>query len=110
DEEVRRRAATCIGWLGREEFAVELLPFLKDGSVSVRRAAVEAMGTLGSRQVVSILIEHLEDPVESFRKAVLNALKAITGKEMNGSIPKDQKSLGRLISRWRQWWKEVYPG
>jgi hypothetical protein len=110
DEEVRRRAATCIGWLGREEFAVELLPFLKDGSVSVRRAAVEAMGTLGSRQVVSVLIEHLEYPVESFRKAVLNALKAITGKEMNGAFPKDQKSLGRLISRWRQWWKEVYPG
>ncbi|MHC4395937.1 MAG: HEAT repeat domain-containing protein [Planctomycetota bacterium] len=110
DEEVRRRAATCIGWLGREEFAVELLTFLDDGSVSVRRAAVEAMGTLGSRQVVSVLIEHLDDPAKSVTKAILGALKAITGKKMSGPLPRNQKALQCLIARWRQWWKEVYPG
>ena len=110
DKEVRRRAATCVGWLGQAELATELLPLLDDSSVSVRRAAVEAMGKLRSRQVVSVLIEHLDDPDKSIRKAVISTLKAITGKKMSGPFPKDQKSLQCLIARWRQWWKEVYPG
>jgi hypothetical protein len=106
DEEVRRRAITCIGWLGQEELAVELLPLLDDSSVSVGRAAVEAMGKLGNRQTVSALIERLNDPDVSIRKAVLGALKTITGKQMSGPFPRDEKSLQRLIARWQEWWKE----
>jgi HEAT repeat protein len=106
DEEVRRRAITCIGWLGQEELAVELLPLLDDSSVSVGRAAVEAMGKLGNRQTVSALIERLNDPDVSIRKAVLGALKTITGKQMSGPFPRDEKSLQHLIARWQEWWKE----
>jgi len=108
DQDVRRRAATCIGWLGREAFAVELLPLLADSSVSVRRAAVEAMGSLRCRQVVSALIERLNDPEESIRKAVLGAIQTITGKKMSGPSPKSKKSFERLVARWREWWKEEY--
>ena len=110
DEEVRRRATTCIGWLGQEELAVELLPLLDDSSVSVGRAAVEAMGSLRSRQTVSALIERLSDPDVSIRKAVLGALKTITGKQMSGPFPRDEKSLQRLIARWQEWWKEELLG
>lgn len=110
DEEVRRRAATCIGWLGQERFAAELLPLLGDGSVSVRQAAIEAMANLGSRHVVSALIEHLKDPEKSVRKAIVGALKAITGKTMSGPFPTDEKSLERLIVRWREWWNEELSG
>jgi len=111
DEEVRRRAAACVGWLGRKKFAVKLLPFLADSSVSVRLAAVEAMGKLRSRQVVSTLIKRLNDPEESVRKAVVRALKTITGnKRMDGPFPTDERSLQRLIVRWREWWQEEYPG
>ena len=109
DEEVRRRAATCIGWLGKEELAVELVPLLDDSSILVRGAAIEAMGNLSCRQVVWPLIEHLNEPEESVRKAVNSALEIITGKKMSGPFPKDAKSLEHLIARWRQWWQEQYP-
>ncbi len=110
DEEVRRRAATCIGWLGQEALAVELLPLLADRSVLVRRAAVEAMGNLRSRQVVSALIERMNEPEESIRKAVLSALKTITGNKISERFPPDEKSHQLLIARWREWWKEARSG
>ncbi len=79
---------------------------MDDSSVSVGRAAVEAMGNLRSRQTVSTLIERLNDPDVSIRKAVLGALKTITGKQMSGPFPRDEKSLQGLIARWQEWWKE----
>ena len=103
DEEIQRRTAICIGWLGKEELAVELLPLLDNNSISVRQAAVEAMGNLRSRQVVSSLIERLDDPSESIKKVVLSALETITGKKMSKSFSKDQKEFKRLIARWQQW-------
>jgi len=106
NEDVRRRTATCIGWLGKEELAIELVPLLDDSSVSVRLAVVEAMGNLRSRHVVAALIEHLSDTEKIIRKAVISALKTITGKKMNGSFPRDEKSLQILIIRWRQWWQD----
>jgi len=108
DEEVRRRAVTCIGWLGQEAFAVELLPLLDDSTVPVRRAAVEAMGNLRSWQVVPPLIERLNDPEESIRTAALCALETITGKKMSGSSRADEKSHQRLIARWRIWWRDKH--
>jgi len=105
DEEVRRRSATCIGWLGQEELAVELLPLLSERSACVRRAAIEAMGSLHSRQVISTLIEHLNDPEKSIRKVILDTLKKITGKKMSGPLPTDEKTLQYFIARWREWWK-----
>jgi len=107
DEEVRRRAVTCIGWLGQEALAVELLVPLSDSSVSVRRSAVEAIGNLRSRQVVPSLIERLNDPEKSIGNAALGVLETITGKKMSrGPFPRNEKLLQRLIARWREWWKE----
>jgi HEAT repeat protein len=110
NEGIRRRAATCIGWLGQEELAVELLPLLDDNRVSVRRAAVEAMGNLRSRQVVSSLIEQLNDPVVSIRKVVSSALEKITGKKMSKSFPKNEEGFEHLTARWQEWWKEEILG
>jgi hypothetical protein len=93
DEEVRRRSATCVGWLGKKEFAVELLPVLDDSSISVR-----------------FLIERLNDPVESIRRMVLSAIETITGKKMSRSFPKKEEEFKRLIMRWRQWSKEEFLG
>lgn len=105
NEEVRRRSATCIGWLRQEKLAVELLPLLSNRSACVRRAAIEAMGNLRSRQVISALIEHLNDPEKSIRKVILDTLKKITGKKMSGPVPRDEKALQCFIARWREWWK-----
>ena len=105
DEGVRRRAATCIGWLGQADLAEVLLPLLNDESDSVRRSAAEAMGNLRNRQTLFALIEHLNDPVESVGKIVLAAIEKITGKKMSKSLPKGEAQLQRLIVRWSEWWK-----
>ncbi len=110
NEEVCRRSATCIGWLGQTELAVELIPLLSNGNPSVRRAAIEAMGNLRSRQVISALIEHLNDPEKSVRRAIIETLEKITGKKMSGPLPRNEKTLQCYIARWHEWWKEELLG
>ena len=104
--EVRRMVATCIGWLGQEHLAVELVPLLRDKAARVRQAAVEAMGNLGSREVVFTLIEYLNDSDESVRKKLTDVLEQITGKKMGEGYPADEEGRQRLTARWRHWWKE----
>jgi hypothetical protein len=106
NDEVLRRSATCIGWLGQEKLAVELIPLLSNGNPSVRRAAIEAMGKLRSRHVISALIERLSDPEKSVRIAIIDALENITGKKMSGPLPRNEKALQCYIARWHEWWKE----
>jgi HEAT repeat protein len=110
NEEVCRRSATCIGWLGQGELALELIPLLSNGNPSVRRAAIEAMGNLHSRQVISALIEHLNDPEKSVRRAIIDAMEKITGKKMSGPLPRNEKALQCYIARWHEWWKEELLG
>jgi hypothetical protein len=92
DEEVRRRAVTCIGWLGQKQLTVKTTNYLR------------------SPQVISPLIERLNDPAEFIRKAALGALEAITGRKMSQPSPADQKSHQHLIERWRKWWKQELLG
>ena len=106
DEGIRRRTATCIGWLGQKVFASRLMPLLNDSIISVRRAAVEAMGNLGNDQVVQSLIEQLEISDMAMKKIILSTIEKITGKKMVGSSPKNDADMDRLIARWREWWKE----
>jgi hypothetical protein len=106
DEGVRRRAATCIGWLGQGKFAADLTILLDDDSVLVRQSAAEAMGNMGNERVVLSMIEHLKDPDKTTRKTILCAIEKITGKKIGESLPTNEDDIGRLIARWRQWWKE----
>jgi hypothetical protein len=106
DEGVRRRAATCIGWLGQGKLAADLTILLDDDSALVRQSAAEAMGNLGNERVVLSMIEHLKDPDKTTRKTILCAIEKITGKKMGKSLPTTEENIGRLIARWRQWWKE----
>jgi len=80
DEGVRRRAVTCIGWLGGQ---------------------LKTIGESQLRRVVLALIGCLDDSAESTRKAALDALQAVTGKKMS----KSRTSPERLIEQWRNWWK-----
>jgi len=81
DASVRRRAITCIGWLG------------------------EKVGTGGnhlSHKVVSALVQCLGDRSESIKNAALDTLQTVTGKKM--SAPRTCPE--RLIEQWRSWWKD----
>jgi len=80
DEGVRRRAVTCIGWLGGQ---------------------LKTIGDSQLRRVISALIERLNDSADSIRKATLDALQAVTGKKMSTR----QISPERLIDQWQKWWR-----
>ncbi len=103
DEDVRRRAAACLGWLGQKHLAVELLPLLRGESTSVRLAALEALGNLKSFAVVAEVIERLDDPEEPVQKKAFQVLETITGKQMGETFPEDEEGRRFLIARWRAW-------
>jgi hypothetical protein len=102
-EDVRRRAAACLGWLGQEHLAAHLLPLLRDESAFVRRTALDALGNLESRRAVPEVIELLNDPETSVRKRAFEALNTITGRQLAEAFPEDEQENQLLIARWRVW-------
>ena len=88
NEEVRRRAITCIGWLAREQ------------------AAVGTAANPVFRQAISSLIGCLKDPEKSVRIAVFGALEAITGKKFSEQLLTDEDSHQDIIERWKKWWTQ----
>ncbi len=89
-EDVRRRAATCLGWIEHKAAAAYLLPLLADGSAFVRGAAVDALANLRSSRAVPGIIELLNDPVESVRRRADQALEIIAGRRMAGTLSEDK--------------------
>ena len=85
DEGVRRRAITCIGWVGGQ---------------------IANAGNHHCQKVISALIQCLNDPAESIKNAALDALQAVTGKKICEAVPEGQISHQFLIDQWRSWWKE----
>ena len=102
-EDVRRRAAACLGWLGQEHLATHLLPLLRDESAFVRRTALDALGNLRSRRAVPEVIELLDDPEIAVRKKAFDVLRDITGKQMLEAFPEDEQEHQLLLARWRVW-------
>jgi len=84
DEGVRRRAVTCIGWLGGQ---------------------IETIGGSQLRRVISALFERLDDSADSIRKAALDTLQAVAGKRMAEPISAGRVPHKHLIEQWRNWWK-----
>jgi multidrug resistance efflux pump len=103
DEDVRRRAVTCLGWLGHEPLALNLAPLLKDKSSSVRHAVLEALGNLKSQAVLDHVFELLDDPDAAVQGAAFLALETITGKKMGERRPGDTDGRKLVIARWRAW-------
>ena len=92
NEEVRRRAVTCIGWLAQKQPTIKTMNYLR------------------SPQVVPVLIKRLNDPAKSVRQAALGTLETITGRKMGQPSLADQKSHQHLIERWRKWWMQELLG
>jgi HEAT repeat protein len=103
DEGVRRRAAVCIGWLGRPELTAELLPLLRSGSAWVRLATLEALENLKSLTAVDYVIALLQHPEESVQRKAFDVLRTITGRQMGETFPADEKGRQFMIARWRSW-------
>lgn len=105
-EDVQRRAVACLGWLGQEDLAREVVPLLRGKSASVRLAALEALGNLKSPAVVDEVIGLLDDPEELVQRKAYQALRTITGKQMGRAFPEDENGRKFLVARWRAWREE----
>ncbi len=88
DNEVRRRAVTCIGWLGQKE------------------TVADAMSNPRARQMVFALIKCLDDPEASVNLAAIDALEVITGKKIAKPGPATEQPHQYLIQQWQKWWKK----
>jgi len=89
NEGVRRRAATCIGWLAREQKTVGMI------------------GSNDSRRMASALVKCLQDTERSVRIAALGTLELVTGRKMSEQSTTDDKdSHHDIIEQWKKWWQQ----
>jgi len=93
DEEVRRRAITCIGWLAREQ------------------KTVGTIASTDSRLAVSALVRCLQDSERAVRTAAIGALEAVTGTRMTKQLTIDDKDSHQdIIEQWEKWWRQELLG
>ncbi len=110
--DVRRRAATCLGWLGDQDRVVELQPLLDNETPSVRQAAIDALANLRAEEVLPSLVEDLceclrEDEVPEVRGAAFRFLTSV--KPLADSLPENEQERRLLAARWQAWWRETPP-
>lgn len=74
DAEVKRGAASALGWLGDRRALSPLLVALEDRDWNLRQTAAYALGQLGDEQALPALRRSLSDPKPQVRKSVKSAL------------------------------------
>ena len=107
EPDVRRRAVTCLGWLGRRDYAADVARLARDEAAGVRQAAIEAIGNLEAHLRVDGVIEALcgllcDDPDSSVRRAAFDALSAV--RALDEDLPADDAGRRLLAARWLEWW------
>lgn len=105
--EVRRLAATFLGWIGNEQMASSLTILLRDENAEVRCAAAVALGALGSERTVYMLIRTLMDPEEPVRAAAQAALMRLRPDAVEIDIQQDTESLTPRVKDLLDWWAEA---
>jgi hypothetical protein len=105
--EVRRSAATILGWERYHPAAPALAILLKDEDREVRRAAVEALGALGEEQSVYSLIRALEDEDDQVRIAAREALFRTVPIPIELDVDEDPEVLFPKIEGLIRWWVDA---
>lgn len=103
--DVRRSAATFLGWKDCSEAVPALVQSLRDKETKVRKAAVSALANIKDESSVPPLIRLLADKNLEIREKSLDAVKAITGEEIEFDIQASDKELKKAVSDLRDWWQ-----
>ncbi len=104
--EVRRTAATFIGWKDYADAAPSLVQCLRDEDARVRKAAVSALANIKDSLAVLPLIKVLGDKDLEIREKSLDAIKVITGEEIAFDLHGSGKELTEAINNLRDWWQQ----
>ena len=105
--EVRRTAATFLGWKDRVEAAPALTQCLRDEDRRVRKAAVSALAHLKDESSVLPLIRVLADEELEIRQKALQTIRMITGNdEITFDVNADESAMETAVDDMRNWWEQ----
>jgi len=105
-QEVRRTAATFIGWKDYGDAVPALVQCLKDDDVKVRKAAVSAVANIKDESTMLPLINVLGDKDIEIREKALEAINVISGEEVTFDVKASGSALKEAINNLRDWWQE----
>lgn len=108
--EVRRTAATFIGWKDYADALPALIQSLRDDEERVRKAAVSSLANIKDEAAVLPLIKLLGDRDPEVREKTLDAIKMITGEELNFDVHASGQFLTDAIESIRIWWQKERAG
>jgi hypothetical protein len=104
--EVRRTAATFIGWKDSAEAVPALMQSLRDDDVKVRKAAVSALANIKDEVCIPALIKSLGDKNLEIREKVLETISVISGEEIEFDVHNSGKALKNAVAELRSWWED----
>ncbi|QWR78079.1 HEAT repeat domain-containing protein [Candidatus Magnetomonas plexicatena] len=106
-QEVRKTAATFLGWRDSSDTVPSLVQALHDREEGVKRAAITALSTIKDKAAVSPLIRTLTDESRDIREKALEAIKTITGEYVSFNLDLTGDVLASEIDKLRRWWLGV---
>jgi HEAT repeat protein len=108
--EVRKTAATMLGWLDDADAVPALVQCLTDDDVRVRKAVIAALANIRDKACVGSLIRQLRDDDLEIRQRVLDAIKVISGEQVDFNVSSVGEMLDADIERLKKWWQEIRTG
>lgn len=104
--EVRRTAATFLGWKDSAEAVPALVQCLQDKEARVRKAAVSALANIKDDSSAAPLFRVLGDKELEIREKALEAIRLISGEEIAFDVNASGKELNKAVDELRRWWQE----
>ena len=108
--EVRKTAATMLGWLDDANAVPALVQCLTDDDVRVRKAVIAALANIRDKACIGSLIRQLRDEDLEIRQRVLDAIKVISGEQVDFNVSSVGDTLDADIERLKKWWQEIRTG
>ncbi len=100
--EVRKTAATFIGWKDYPDAVPALVQTLQDKDERVRKSAVTALSNLKEPASVLPLMRLLADSSLDIRETSLKAIKTITGEDIKFDVELSGKTLSEAIEKLKE--------
>lgn len=108
--EVRKTAATFMGWKDIPDSVPGLIQTLQDKDESVRKAAVAALANIKDTSAALPLMRALADESLDIRQKALEALKGITGEELSFDVELKGRELTDAVNSLKDWWQSSRVG
>ncbi|MBF0343176.1 MAG: HEAT repeat domain-containing protein [Nitrospirae bacterium] len=104
--EIRRMAATYIGWKDITDAVPSLVQSLNDKDPKVRKAAVITLSSLKNKTAVLPMMRLLGDDSVEIREKTLESLNILTGESITFDTQLSGKDLAKAIEDLKDWWQK----